>query len=355
MNKLVNLTVDAEVLSIPKDCTKEFADSYFKLITNLSLLLPEQWISIQVSQDAKKILENIGTYPSDAALRHLIEIYGNKQIPHKEIIKTVNELFNPNLWMEEYFQLTIDKLDRKTISPDCIYGGHNEILRNNLFCSVSMIAFIKKYCKEKYGEQYILLKNSSYNEIEISAHITRFLSLLECLRNIEPPQDLEKEKIKIFKDLSVVLNSISFDNFFQMNINNRDFEMAIKIKNYQFYADKNNKELYVILELLNQPLKVKVGKKFLQGCIKIVEQGCSADQIFDTIIKKINNIAVDNDEKMDDESGRPRKRGNDTYWRCRFNAKFRLHYWRCQDEVIELSLALDHLGERQPDYRVSYE
>ncbi|AEF86103.1 hypothetical protein TREPR_2286 [Treponema primitia ZAS-2] len=353
MNKLVTITIDTEVLAISNECTREQANLYFDMIINLSQLLPEDWISLCLSQDAKKILENIGIYPTDEVLWNLIDTYGNKQIPHKEIIKAVNDLFNPNLWLEEYFQLTVDKLDRTNILPNSIYSDYDEALKNNFIYSVSMIAFIKKYCKMKFGDQYLLLNKKYCEEIEISAHITRFLSLLENMENIKPPQDIS-EKIKIFTNLSEVLNAITFDDFFNMNISDSDFDMAIKIRNYQFKNEKNNKDIFTIVDLLNQPLKVKIGSEFLQGCIEIVKKGCSANQIFDVIIKKNNGFAVDNDEPMDDEKGRPRIRGKDRYWRCRFNANFRMHYWRCHDEIVELSLALDHLKEGQSDKRVSY-
>lgn len=337
-----SVTIDAGVLAVPSiSASSEDAHHYVKTILDWSKYLDERWVDIYMSEHAAEALLEDGLYPIYDQLTQFFNTNGISDYAANDIVLVVNKLLQLTPYFETYFKVR-DMLAEQTVTDPDILGPHSGAnLQSNLTQCVVLIAILRGYCQRPILEHFLILRHAPSRIVQVQALVHELEHDRTDLNEIPKSPKLFKGDISVCDDFRGLIECLDESEIFRNATDNFGIEIAIRIALYKSRIESQEEPEWK--EIPN----LRIGRLFHQTAKDI----CSGQA--NPFCKRVLRAIVETLEKDKLSAMRAlrtgpggndpqRMRDKDKAQRRNIDNDYRLHYWQCEDGMIELASVVPH-------------
>ena len=336
-----SVTIDAGVLAVPSiSATSKDAHHYVETILNWSKLLDELWVNIYMSKHATEALIEDDLYSFDQ-LTQFFNTTGISDYSANDVFSVVDRLLRLTPDFETYFKVRYVLAEKVVTDPDILGPHPSANLQSNLTQCVLLIAILRGYCQSPILEHFLILRHAPSQIVQVRALVHDLEHDRDDLNEIPKPPKLFEGDVSVCDDFRGLIECLDESEIFRNATDDFGIEIAIRIALYKSRIE--SKEEPEWKEIPN----LRIGRLFHQTAKDICSNQADSfpKQVLRAIVKTLEktNLSAMRALRTGPGGDDPqRMRGRDKAQRRNINDGYRLHYWQCEGEMVELASIVPH-------------
>jgi hypothetical protein len=358
-----SVTIDASVIAAPPANTEhEVVHQYVETLRALKKLDQKTWVAIYTSEFTAEVLIADGLYPLRPALNTLFKRCGITEYD-ANTVAILAESFLSQPSCEEVFGINEVLAEEVTLTPNLSSWVASKNLASNLERCVILMAILRKYCNPPVTDHWLVVNkpiptsSSPVEEVTVKALIHE----LEHNRGDEiqgipvPPAYLEGSvSVLVGPSFSDLIKWLDEKTLLNKAAPQETIEPAIKVAIYKLCLERlernlSQKRQVEIDEIEEEREKFRewtFGKDFfatVRECCR--NRSDLAERLLRSIIETIDRQQLQDTHRLRTGKGGDdprRKRGQDAAWRRDIDREYHLHYWECEEGMVEFANMVPH-------------
>jgi len=337
-----SVTIDAGVLAAPHhNDTSEDAYHYVETLLDWSILLDEPWVAIYMSERASEVLFNDGLYPLRDQLMRLFEVNGIVNYAANDVVQVVNRLLQLTPHFEANFKVQEVLADNITTIPDILQPARGSHLQSDLARCVVLIAILRVHCRNPILEHSLILRNAPGRIVNVRALIHELEHERNDLNAIPVPPEFFEGNVLACDDFRGLIECLDESAILLSSKNDMGIETAIRVALYKSRLDRQEEPDWDDIRCL------RIGRHFHE----IATSTCHGQaesfpgRVLRAIVETLDGINLGDVHSLRTGTGGgnpQRMRGEDKAMRRDVDQEYHLHYWQCQDGIVELASIVVH-------------
>lgn len=332
-----SVTIDAGVLTVPPlNGTSEDAHRYVETLFHLSKLLNEPWVDIYMSARASEALFGDKLYPLRDQLMQFFKAKGIIEYAVNDIASVVNNLLQLTPHFETYFKMREVLAEQVSTTPNILQLSPGSNLCSDLSRCVVLIAILRKYCRNSILEHCLFLRNAPKPTANVRALVYELEHERNDLNEIPISPDFFEGSVIVCDDIRGLIECLDEAYIFRHSTDNLGIRTAIRVALYKSRLARQQEPNWE--EIPN----LRIGRHFHEIAIPICsgQTESFSERVLRAIVETLDkiNLAAVHALRTGDGGGNPqRMRGTDKAQRRDIDHDYHLHYWQCEDGVVELA------------------
>ena len=337
-----SVTIDAGVLVLPSESSDtEATHQYIETLLDWGQLLNQSWIGIYMSECASQALSTNESYPQRDKLKRLFHTHGIVEYDFNTVALVVDRLLNLTPTLEAYCMINDVLADDVTITPDILSNCASDSLSSDLGRCVVLISIIREHCRQPYCDHSLILRNVICNAVYVTAQIHDIEHKRDDLNDLPRAPETFRGKILVCDNFHGLILGLDEANLLTNAIDDIGLETAIRVAVYKFRLNSGAKVDW------SESIRVRFCNKFLRTTHQICQTQSSTfpKRILRAIVETIEGVNLPDAHALrtSKSGGAPKRmRDNDKAMRRDIDNSYRLHYWQCEDEFVELGKITIH-------------
>lgn len=335
-----SVTIDAGVLAVPvQDCTEGDTHSYIETLLDWSKLLDEPWVAIYMSERASEALFSDGLYPLRDQLKQLFDAQGIVEYDVNTVATVVDRLLQLTPSFETFFSMRDVLTENLTLEPDvlrlCIGNG----LRSDLARCIVLIAVLRAYCLQDAHEHSLILRNTDSRKLRVYAQIYELDNDRTDLVALPLHPEYFEGDVLVCDDFKGLIECLDEAAILLRARNDVGVETAIRVALYKYrLANRLNPEW-------DDVPPYRIGRSFRSLMQVLSPTRQLAAKVLRSIVETLERTSLADTHALRTGSGGggpQRIRGGDGAMRRDIDYEYHLHYWNCEDGVVEIASVVVH-------------
>ena len=337
-----SVTIDAEVLAAPPGiATADDTHAYIDTLLDWCKLLDEPWVAIYMSENASEALLEDGLYPIRKHLKSLFYNHGIKEYDVNTVSQVVDRLLRLTPSFETYFKIRNVLTENLSTDPDILRLSSGKSLRSDLERCVVLVSILRQCCSMSVRDHSLILRKALKKSINVKV----LIHVLEHNRNDLPALStlpmVFKGDVLVCDNFHGLIDCLDESDILQSSVDDLELETAIRIALYKSRLNHGKEPDWDDVNSL------RIGHKLHETVKKLcATQGSSFPlKVLRAITETLDeiNVAAAHALRTGPGGGNPqRKRGADKAMRRDIDREFRLHYWLCDDGLVEIASVVTH-------------
>ena len=323
------------------------AEGTHALVENLLAwagLLDEDWVTVLTSKRAGEALVSDDLYPARDGLTELFDSHGVVEYSANDVMHVVERL----VWMapsfEEYCKVDYLLLDEGGVAtqPNVLEVTAGPYLRAELARCMATVAVLQRYCGVGGREYVIALREAPQDIVEVGARIYEWDHSRPELEDVEMPAIVEGE-VATCDDIHGLIDSCDECALLEGADDDNSVDFALRVGVFKARRARGDDPDWWGTG------RWEIGRRFRER-VRRCSRGTGHD--FLRKLSRAASEAVDGVNGRDEHALRTGRSGNNPQqrrqrdgaraWRRDIDDEYRLHYWRIEGGVIELSWVGPH-------------
>ena len=332
-----SITIDAGALAVPpQNVSAEDANRYVKSLMGWGRLIDCPWIEVTMSGDSCLALDRDKFFPFFPQLRNLIAYTGIRHFDANTVNAVVLKLLSQSLpTFEEYFGVSNVLSDSLCVSPDVLCQSMGDALRSDLSRCLILTAILRKCCREFIHSHAFVLRHAPSHVVNVRAEIYEIEHNRSDLVDIPVRPEVFEGEVLICDDFRGLIECMDGASILANSQDKVGVEAAIRIALFTSRLVRGEECEWNELPIF------RIGEHFLDTAI----EACSAEnalpeKILRAIVETLEGLNEKDVHALRTGSGGnnpPRMRGNDRAMRRDIDRTYHLHYWSCEDGLVEFA------------------
>ena len=336
-----SVTIDAGVLAPPtEDGSAEDARRYVNTLLDWRKFLDESWVAVYMSARASEALFEDKLYPLRKRLRNLFAVNGIEEFDVNTVARVADTLLQITPSFEERFSISYVLPDDllPLVDPNILETSAGDALQLDLARCLILIAVLRQYCGDAVRDHFLALRGAPGPVVSVQAKIEAIEHSRDDLNELPTSPEMFKGDVLICEDFRRLIQCLDESSILASSTDSLGLEAAIRIALYKSRLRRGKDPDWDDLRGL------RIGHRY----VNTVQESCR-DQ-GDSFPAKVLRAIV---ETLDEENmtathalrtgpggGNPqRRRAVDGAGAMRrdIDRDHHLHYWLCNDRVVELA------------------
>jgi hypothetical protein len=342
MHSLPSVTIDAGVLAIPHvDCGRDDAFQYVDTLLDWSKLLDEPWVAIYMSERASESLFADGLYPLREQLRDLFNSYGIVEYDVNTVARIANQLLAITPSFETYYRVKDVLSEHLEIDPDVIQLSAHDGLQSDLARCVTLIAVLRKQCSQPLGGHSLILREAPEQVIQVRAQIHELEHTRDDIPALPCPPEFFEGDVLVCHDFTGLIECLDESAILVGASDNLGIELAVRIALFKYSIAQGEAPDWAGV------IVPAIGSKFRELCQQVCadQEDSVPSKILRSIVETLigHNLPAVHALRTGLGGNDPqRMRGSDKAKRRDIDREFHLHYWECENGLVELASVGPH-------------
>jgi hypothetical protein len=359
------MTIDASVIAAPPANTEpDVVHQYVETLLALKRVFQKAWVAIYMSEFTSAVLIEDGLYPLRPALKTLFNRFPVPEYDANTMVNAVAKITDFLLSQpscEKVFGVSEVLAEEVTLTPNLSSRVASKNLASNLEQGVILMAILRKYCNPPVTDHWLIVKKLVPTSPVEEVTVTALIHELEHNRGDEiqgipiPPAYLEGSvSVLVGPSFSDLLKWLNEKTLLNSASPQETIELAIEVTIYKLCLERIERnlsqqrqvEIDEIEEERKKFRKLTFGKDFLatvQECCR--NRSDLAEKLLRAIIETIDEQKLQDTHWLRTGKGGnepQRKRDQDAAWRRDIDREYHLHYWECEEEIVEFANMVTH-------------
>ena len=334
-----SITIDAGALVVPPlDAPAEDAYRYVESVVGWGSLIDCPWMEVTISEDACLALDRDNLFPFYPHLRNLIAYTGIKHFDANTVNTVVLKLLSLSQSLptfEEYFGVRNVLSDNLCVSPDVLCQSMGDALRSDLSRVLILTAILRKCFREFIHSHAFVLRHAPSHVVNVRAEIYEIEHNRSDLVDIPVMPEVFEGDVLICDGFRGMIKCMDGPSILASSQDKVGVETAIRIALFASRLERGEQCEW------NELPVFRIGDHFLDTAV----EACRKEN---GLPRKILRAVVETLESLNDDDAHPlrtgpggnnppRMRGSDRAMRRDIDRTFHLHYWSCEDGLIEFA------------------
>lgn len=320
----------------PHNGSAEDANLYVQSLMGWGRLIGCPWIEVTMSEDSCLALYRDNLFPFYPHLSNLIAYAGIKHFDANTVNTVVLKLLSQSRpTFEEYFGVSNVLSDELCISPDVLCQSMGDALRSDLSRILILTAILRKCCKESIHSHAFILRHAPSHVVTVGAEIHEIEHNRSDLVDIPFMPEVFEGDVLICDDFRGMIGCMDGPSILASSQDKVGIETAIRIALFAYRQERDGQ-----CEWSKLP-KFCIGEHFLDTAVK----ACRAEtalpgKILRAIVETLEGSNRADEHKLRTGPGGndpQQMRGKDGAMRRNIDQTYRLHYWSCEDGLVDLA------------------
>lgn len=332
-----SVTIDAGVLAVPPPHSPVAdAHRYVDSVMFWSQILECPWIDVLMTKDFRESLVCDQLFPFLPHLRNLFEANGIREYDAHTVNIAVGRLLRQSFTsFEDHFKVSEVLSEEQSVFPDVLHQSQGDALRSDLARCLLLTAILRKYCREYIRSHALFLRHAPRPVLNVRAVIDEIEHDRSDLVNIPvSPKAFEGEVI-VCDDFTGLIECMDEAFIFANSQDNVGADAAIRIALFKFRQERGEEPRWERLPAF------RIGDHFLDTAVKACRAGRALpEKILRSIVETLEGLNERDVHALRTGSGgnNPQQmRGKDGAMRRDIDPTYHLHYWSCEDGLVELA------------------
>jgi len=337
-----SVTVDAGVLvAPPEDGSADDAHRYIETLLDWRKFLDEPWVAIYMSERASEALLADGLYPFRDNLKKLFQSNGIVEYDVNTVARVVDTLLQLTPSFETYFRVRNVLAEELSTDPDILQLSAGSELQSDLARCLVLIAILRQHCRESIRDHSLILLHAPRQVVNVRAIIHEIVHDRNDLSALPTHPEMFEGNVQICDNFWGLIECLNELSILSSSTDNIGLETAIRIALYKSRINRGEDPDWHDLRCL------RIGRRFFETVqISCRDQANSfRAKILRAIVETLDgkNMAAVHVLRIGSGGDDPQLiRGTDGAMRRDIDYEFHLHYWKCDDGVVELASVVTH-------------
>lgn len=334
---MASVTIDTGALAVPPhNVSAEDARKYVKSVLGWSRLIDCPWVEVTMSWDSCRALTRDNLFPLYPLLRNLIAYTGIKDFDANTINTVVLKLLDQSVpSFEESFGVRNVLAEGLHTSPDVLQESPGDALRSDLSRCLLITAILRKHCKEIMHSHALFVRQAPSPVVSVHAMVHEVEHGRNDLDELPVEPEFFEGDVLICEDFNGLIECLDETLIFANSKDLISLEAAIRIALFKVLIKQGQNPQWEKLQ------EFRIGDYFLDTAI----EACRAEnalpgKILRAIVETLAGINKRHGHELRTGSGgnnQPRMRCKDSAMRRDIDPDYHLHYWSCDDGLVELA------------------
>lgn len=327
-----SVTIDAGVLAVPPE---RDVDRYVETLLDWKKLLDEPGVDIYMSERASEALFEDGLFPLREQLNRL---FTNRIIEYdvNTVATFINQLLRLTPCFETYFSIRDVLTEGITTKPDILQFCSGKRLQSDLARCIVLISILRQHCGEPVRDHSLILRKAPAKTVRVRALIQALEHDRIDLGTIPVAPVYFEGDALVCDDFRGLIECLDEASILLMAVDNVGVETAIRIAVYKFRLMSGNGPDW------DDVPGYRMGHTFLSSFQELHPTQQLSSNLLRAIVETLEktNMAATHWLRMGSGGDDPQRvRGNDQAkaWRRDIDREHHLHYWVCEDDIVELA------------------
>ena len=332
-----SITIDAGALAVPPhNVSVEDANRYVHTLLELGRLIGCPWIEVTMSEKSCLALDRDNLFPFYPQLKNLMTYTGIKHFDANTVNTVILKLLSQSLpTLEEYFGVNNVLSDNLCVSPDVLSQSMGDALRSDLSRILILTAILRKCCRKLIHSHAFFLRHAPSHVVNVRAEIYEIEHNRSDLVDIPFMPEVYEGNVLICDDFRGMIKCMDGPSILASSQDKADVETAIRIALFASRLERGEQSEW------NELPVFRIGDHFLDTAVEACrkENGLPR-RILRAVVETLDSLNDDDAHPLRTGPGGnnpPRLRGNDRAMRRDIDRTFHLHYWSCEDRLIEFA------------------
>lgn len=335
-----SVTIDAGVLSVPvQNGTADDAHRYVETLLDWSKLLDEPWVAIYMSERASEALFGDGLYPLRDQLKRLFAAHGIVEYDVNTVAVVVDRLLQLTPSFETFFSIRDVLTENLTLEPDVLRLCSGKGLRSDLARCVVLIAVLREHCPQDAREHSLILRNADSRTLRVRAQIHDLDHSRTDLRALPIHPEYFDGEVLVCDDFEGLVECLDEAAILLRAKDDVGVETAIRVALY-----KSRLANHLTPEWDDVPHH-RIGHSFRATVEALRPTKQTASKVLRAIVETLErtNMTDTHALRTGPGGGDPQRvRSGDRAMRRDIDYEYHLHYWQCEDGVVEVASVVMH-------------
>ena len=344
-----SVTIDSGVLVAPPEHgSAEDAYHYVETLLDWSRLLDEPWMAIYMSERASEALFDDGLFPLRGQLKRLFAANGIVEYDVNTVAQFIDRLLQLTPSFETYFSIRDVLAEELSTEPDILQLSSGKRLRSDLARCIVLIAILRQHCREPIRDHSMILRQAPGKTVRVRA----LIRLLEHQRSDLsatpiPPKYFEGD-VLVCDDFRGLVECLDEGMVLLKATDEVGIETAIRIAIYKARLKGCGDPQWDDIP------HHRIGRAFRSSLQQINPTQQLASKLVRALVETIErtNMTATHWLRTGPGANEPQRvRGIDQAkaWRRDIDHEYHLHYWSCEDGIVEIASIDVHSEFRIPD------
>ena len=332
-----SVTIDAGVLAVPSEYGSiDDAHRYVETILDWSQLLDKPWVAIYMSEQASVVLFEDNLYPLREQLTLLFTNNGIVEYDVNTVAQVVDRLLQLTPSFEAYFSLKDALTEDLSTEPDILRLCSRTRLQSDLARCVVLIAILRRHCQETCRDHSLILRYAPGRTIRVRALIHCLETDRSDLGTIPLAPEYFEGDVLVCDDFKGLIECLNESAILLKANDNIGVESAIQIAVY-----KSRLERGTAPEWDDVPV-YRIGNSFRLSFQRIHPTQPLASRLLRSIVDTLEQTNLRATHRLrtgrsGNDPQRMRESDRAKAWRRDIDRTYHLHYWSCEDGMIEFA------------------
>ena len=345
-----SMTIDAGALAVPPhNVPAEYAYRYVESLIGWGRMIDSPWMEVNMSGDSCVALYCDNLFPFYPQLRELIAYTGIKDFDANTVNTVVLRLLGQSVpSFEEYFGVSNVLSEDLSVSPDVLRQSLGDALRSDLSRCLILTAILRKYCRESIHSHALILRHAPSQVVKVRAVIDEIEHDRNDLDELPTSPAVFEGDIPICDDFNGLIECMDEISIFADSRDQVSLDAAIRIALFKLRLERGSEPEWDELP------EFRIGENFLDTAIEACNSGDALPgKVLRAIVETLEglNLADVHALRTGPGGNNPKQmRGKDQAMRRDIDLKYHLHYWSCEDDLVELAtVSYPHDNFRIPE------
>lgn len=332
-----SVTIDAGVLVVPSERgSVDDAHRYVETILDWSQLLDKPWVAIYMSERASDALFEDNLYPLREQLKRLFTTNGIVEYDVNTVAQVVDRLLQLTPSFEAYFSLKDVLTEDLSTEPDILQLCAGTRLRSDLARCIVLIAILRRHCQEPVCDHSLILRRAPRKVVKVRALIHLLEHERTDLRTPPAPPEYFEGDVLACDDFHGLIECLDEALILIKSADEVGIETAIRIAVHKFNLAKG-----ITLDWDAIP-NHRIGWKFHSTLKAIHPPQALAVKVLRAIVETLEktnmlSIHILRTGPGGNDPQKVRRHDQAKAWRRDIDREYHLHYWSCEDGMIEFA------------------
>jgi hypothetical protein len=338
-----SVTIDAGVLAVPLlEIGADAIHHYIDTILDWRRLLDEPWVAIYMSERAPETLLEEGLYPFRDQLKGLFAVHGIEEYDVNTLAQVVDRLLQQTPSFETYFKVREVLADQVSTTPDIMQLCAGELLQSDLARCVVLIAILRRHCREPVSDHSLILRQAPRQVVTVRALVHDLEHYRDDLHDIPISPEVFEGDVLVCDDFMGLIECLDESAILLKATDEVGIETSIRIAVYKARLARS-----AAPEWDDIP-RHRIGKEFRSSFQRIHTTLELAARLLRAIVETLEQTNMPATHWLRTRPGgndpqRVRKIDQAKAWRRDIDRDHHLHYWSCEDGIVELaSMSFPH-------------
>ena len=332
-----SVTIDAGVLAVPPPYSSvEDAHRYVETVIAWSKLIDCPWVEIFMTEDFREALVYDQLFPFLPHMKNLFTANGIVEYDANTVNIAVGRLLGQSIIsFEEHFRVREVLSEEQSVSPDVLHQSQGDRLRSDLARCLLITAILRKYCRECIRSHVLILRHVPGPVLSVRALIDDLEHDRNDLDDLPTSPEVFEGEVLVCDDFRGLIECMDGASILANSQDKMGVEAAIRIAVFKSRLERGEESKWDELP------KFRIGEHFLDTAVGACNAGRALpEKILRAIVETLDCLNEKGVHALRTGPGGNNPllmRGKDRAMRRDIDLTYHLHYWSCEDGLVEFA------------------